>query len=41
MMTIINFYNLQKEEAFNPTTFFLVLLPPIMYESGYNLHKVS
>jgi sodium/hydrogen exchanger 8 len=30
---------LQKEEMFNPTTFFLILLPPIMYESGYNLHK--
>ncbi|KFM79147.1 Sodium/hydrogen exchanger 8, partial [Stegodyphus mimosarum] len=32
-----NLGNWQKEEAFNPTTFFLVLLPPIMYESGYNL----
>ncbi|UYV81192.1 SLC9A8 [Cordylochernes scorpioides] len=31
--------NWQKEETFNPTTFFLVLLPPIIYESGYNLHK--
>ena len=30
---------LQKIEAFNPTTFFLVLLPPIIFESGYNLHK--
>ena len=30
----------QQEEAFSPTTFFLVLLPPIIYESGYNLHKV-
>lgn len=29
----------QREEMFNPTTFFLLLLPPIMYESGYNLHK--
>ena len=29
----------QREEMFNPTTFFLVLLPPIMFESGYNLHK--
>ncbi|XP_022708099.1 sodium/hydrogen exchanger 8-like isoform X1 [Varroa jacobsoni] len=29
----------QQEEAFSPTTFFLVLLPPIIYESGYNLHK--
>ncbi|XP_022251245.1 sodium/hydrogen exchanger 8-like isoform X1 [Limulus polyphemus] len=31
--------NWQKEEAFNPTAFFLILLPPIIYESGYNLHK--
>ncbi|RWS30428.1 sodium/hydrogen exchanger 8-like protein [Leptotrombidium deliense] len=29
----------KREEMFNPTTFFLVLLPPIIYESGYNLHK--
>lgn len=31
--------NWQREEMFSPTTFFLVLLPPIIYESGYNLHK--
>eukprot|EP00794_Sanderia_malayensis_P018860 gene18860-20760_t len=31
--------NWQKEEAFHPTTFFLILLPPIIFESGYNLHK--
>lgn len=30
----------QKEEALNPTMFFLVILPPIIFESGYNLHKV-
>ncbi|XP_039950626.1 sodium/hydrogen exchanger 8 [Bactrocera tryoni] len=29
----------QREEVFSPTGFFLVLLPPIIFESGYNLHK--
>ncbi|XP_075734807.1 na[+]/H[+] hydrogen exchanger 1 isoform X2 [Rhipicephalus microplus] len=33
--------NWQKEEALSPTMFFLVLLPPIIYESGYNLHKAD
>jgi len=29
----------KRMEAFSPTMFFLVLLPPIIFESGYNLHK--
>lgn len=31
--------NSKREEVFSPTAFFLVLLPPIIFESGYNLHK--
>lgn len=29
----------QREEMFNPTTFFLVILPPIIFDEAYNLHK--
>lgn len=29
----------KREQVFSPTAFFLVLLPPIIFESGYNLHK--
>lgn len=36
-----NIANWRREEVFSPTAFFLVLLPPIIFESGYNLHKGS
>uniref|UniRef100_UPI00358FB626 sodium/hydrogen exchanger 8-like n=1 Tax=Myxine glutinosa TaxID=7769 RepID=UPI00358FB626 len=29
----------KEEEMFRPNMFFLVLLPPIIFESGYSLHK--
>jgi len=31
--------DLQEAETFNPTVFFLLFLPPIIFEAGYSLHK--
>lgn len=38
-LKIFKFGNWRSEETFSPTIFFIVLLPPIIFESGYNLHK--
>lgn len=34
-----NIGNIKEEEMLNPTIFFLIMLPPIIFESGYSLHK--
>eukprot|EP00118_Oscarella_pearsei_P026526 m.310047 g.310047 ORF g.310047 m.310047 type:complete len:593 (+) comp49277_c0_seq1:92-1870(+) len=39
MIKVLPIGNWRSEEMFDPTMFFLVLLPPIILESGYSLHK--
>lgn len=39
MFYFVCFY-LKEEEMFRPNMFFLLILPPIIFESGYSLHKV-
>ncbi len=38
-MRVLPSEDMKSVESFSPTMFFLVLLPPIIFESGYNLHK--
>jgi len=39
LMTALPEAETKRVEAFSPTMFFLILLPPIIFESGYNLNK--
>ena len=39
LLNYMQLANFQEEEMLSPTIFFLVMLPPIIFESGYSLHK--
>ena len=42
LFQVLNYFELadfKEEEMMSPTIFFLIMLPPIIFESGYSLHK--
>ncbi len=40
MNTFLFFYRTSySQDALHPETFFLVMLPPIMFDAGFTLHK--
>ena len=41
LLNFLKIGDFKEEEMMDPTVFFLVMLPPIIFESGYSLHKVG
>lgn len=39
LLNFLKIGDFKEEEMMDPTVFFLVMLPPIIFESGYSLHK--